>query len=133
MATQKPKRKGRREAFTCLPFVADRKVGRRIRRCWWEVPPTTDYIAACRIGAVYAKAYVDYLRSENELSVGSGMMYRLVADMAIVDQRNDMSRGYAIGFFSAIEQYIAAGAYVIRDGSTPSDQTMHKWAKKRAA
>ena len=126
-------RKARRAAVTRLPFVADRKVGRRIHRCWWEVPPTTDYVSACRIGAVYAKAYVDYLLSENESNVGSGFTHLLVADMANVAQRNDESRGYGIGFFSAIEQYIAAGAYVIRDGSTPSVQNMHKWAKKRTA
>lgn len=102
---------------TSLPFVSEHKKF----ICWWDVPPTDDYEAACGAGRAYADAYVKYLISGDEFAVGAGTTNYLVADMFRVAQRADASHGYAVGFFSRLEQYIAAGYYDLCLGSTRPD------------
>lgn len=108
-------RKDQSSPFTLLPFVVDRKVGNKTVRCWWEVEPTQDLIEAGNIGSQYAEAYVRHLVSDNNFRAGSGMTHHLIADMVNAAQRGgpDVSRFYAIGFFSVLEEYIAAGYHAI--------------------
>ena len=98
-----------------LPFVSAHK-GKI--QCWWDVPPTDDYGAACKTGKAFADAYVEYLVSGDEFAVGSGGTRALIADMAQVAQRTDASGGYAVGFFSRLEHYLAAGYYDLVLGSS---------------
>lgn len=95
-------------SFTDLPFVADVEIGpRKTQRLFWNVPPADDYGEANQIGVQYACDFVQYLK-QNKSLVGSARLGWIVSDMA--KARADDTRGYAIGFWSFVEQllYVAA-------------------------
>ena len=85
-----------------LPFVADVKdeSGKK-RRSFWNVPPADDYGDANRVGEQYACDFLQWLKTGSSM-VGPGMLGQLVDDMAKID-RGNAERGYAVGFWSAIE------------------------------
>ena len=96
--------------LTDLPFVADIKVApRKTRRSFWSVPPTDDYFRACAAGQQFAADYVQYLK-ENPFRAGSGQTDLIARDMPRHECGDAMS-GYAVGFWSFIEQMLYQAAH----------------------
>jgi len=89
-----------------LPFVKDEKIkGGKSRRNFWSVPKAESYGTACAIGRLYAREYLQYLQTS--VMAGSGSTGWLIEDMVKCEGNE---RGYAVGFFSALEEFLSYAA-----------------------
>lgn len=101
---------------TALPFVADVKEGSRSkRRSFWHVPPAESYAAADLVGYEYAHAFLKYLEA-NPANAGSNVLGLIASEMATIPVGSPM-RGYAVGFWSGLELFVARA---IQRGMPPS-------------
>lgn len=117
--------------FSDLPFVADVKVApRKTRRNCWHVPPIDDYGQANDAGRQYACDFVQYLK-QNPGAAGSNIISHLIDDM---DQHlSGIDKcGYAVGFWSFIEQLLYVAA-ITTDHHAIAQQDADRYAAIRAA
>lgn len=98
-------------SLTDLEFVADVRVGGRLRRAFWAVKPTEDYAAACSQGRQYACDFVQFMK-DSPSSAGGNLLGWMAAEMAEIDRQDD-ANGYAVGFWSTIEVLLLQGAQYI--------------------
>ena len=89
-----------------LPFVYRPKRGHK-GASNWHVPPTDDYVAACKVGREYAAHFAQFLRDNPELAGGFALGW-IAADIDFEDESG--AKGYWVGFFSHLERLIAATA-----------------------
>ena len=93
-----------------LPFVQAptcMKDLEKIPFCNWSVPRIDDYGLACRIGQEYAAHFVQYLKGNPSAALNS-----VLSDIAQAINFDDDSdaKGYWVGFFTELSQYLLAGA-----------------------
>lgn len=95
-----------------LPFERSPKCIKEIESvpfCYWYVPRIDDYELACRIGMEYAAHFVQYLKDDP--SVGhNNILSHIVRD---IDFDDESAKGYWVGFFTEISQYLLQGAKMI--------------------
>jgi len=86
--------------WTDLPFITcenSEGVGK------WHIPKDMDYGNACRLGAVYAVYFMQYLHDNKNL-VGSNFLGHLIQEIDLSD--NTGSKGIHVGFFSTLERFL---------------------------
>lgn len=95
--------------ITTLPFIADRITNDgALHRSFWCVPPTDDYAHACAVGRQYACVFLQYLK-QNPFWVGMNLLGQ-IAQAAAHEPVAPAMHGYAVGFWSFLEQVMTASA-----------------------
>lgn len=95
------------ENFTDLPFILRSGRGKNRKSSNWHLPDDLSYGQACRLGSVYAVYFMQHLL-DSPITVGSNSLGNLIDDMA--GHKNSDAKGVAVGFFSALEQFIGFSA-----------------------
>jgi len=80
----------------------------------WQVPATTDYAEAYRLGAGYARQYLQLVRDNPDM-VGMSMLWWIVRDMNT--KQDGAAKGYMVGFFSMLEKVLAEGLPLLDGGA----------------
>lgn len=87
--------------LTSLPFVADLKENRKVRRCFWHVQPTGRYAEDCLIGKYYALEFVNLALSRDQQShCRVPMLATIAKDMGA------QLTGVEVGFWSTVEDLL---------------------------
>jgi len=87
---------------TQLPFVTDRRQGRKTVRSFWDVRPNGDYGDECLMGQAYALEALQYMM----MTGFTPLLTWIVMDMPRESERT----GIEVGFLSTISDYAVLGA-----------------------
>lgn len=90
-----------------LSFVK-RNPGRGRGYNYWADVPAYDYVRDCEIGNALAEEFARFLAA-NRSAGTSSLLVEIVAAM----EKNGASNGHRVGFFTVINRYAAAAAYVL--------------------
>ena len=98
---------------TDLPIVADVVMPgtkRTKRRCFWHVPPGSDYFAAAETGTSFARAFLAFIATGGE----GGILTWVVRDMMQAPQ-DEAASGYHAGFWAEMGRAVTFAATAAKE------------------